>query len=107
MLFSPPMQRYFYVKYFALQLLFLAILGGSALLLLAYPWVVVKVLAVLLLVSPVAYLFLCALFPPAIDKTCPACRQPALVPLRPGEPIGVRCTACGQVDEEHTTAYLD
>ncbi|MBI3271322.1 MAG: hypothetical protein HYZ53_20165 [Planctomycetes bacterium] len=101
------MERFFFLKYVLLQLLFFALLAGFLALFLRYPWATAKGLLGILLLAPIAWFFLSALHPAPIDKRCPKCSRPALVPLRKGAPIGVRCAECGFVDEEHSTAYLD
>jgi len=54
----------------------------------------------------VAWIAISVLWPARADRSCPACRQDALVRLDPDDAVGVRCTACGFRDETQSAWIL-
>ena len=64
-------------------------------------------LAAALVGLPVGWMVMSVFAPASPNRKCPECEKDGLVPLRPGDEAGVRCTACGHVDEAASTAPLD
>lgn len=95
------------MKHFATLLATFSVAAFLFAMLIRFQGIVLAGMAVLLVVFPVGYLLVSALWPPKADKKCPECGQEGLIPLVPGEGQGTRCTACGHLDEAASTAYLD
>lgn len=58
-----------------------------------------------LVLVPVGWTLVSALWPGKAERNCPACRKDALVRLDSSTTVGIRCTACGWRDES-ASAWL-
>jgi hypothetical protein len=59
------------------------------------PYLVGGVLALMV----AGWILASVLSPGRVDRTCPRCGRPGLVPLTRKSPLGVRCKECGYLDE--------
>jgi len=66
------------------------------------PYLVGGVLAL----TVAGWIILSVLSPGRVDRTCPRCGRPGLVPLERKNPLGVRCRECGYRDETGHIANL-
>ena len=89
-----------------LQLLWILIVAGAAMLLASASNWLGAVVGTVLLSAAGLWILVSVLWPSAPDRRCPACRKNGLVKIRRGEP-GVRCELCGFRDETLHVAYLD
>lgn len=65
-----------------------------------FGWALGSVFAVMLL-----WIIISILFPGSVDRRCPACAEDRLESLNQTTTRGIRCAACGFVDEEASSFY--
>jgi Zn ribbon nucleic-acid-binding protein len=58
-----------------------------------------------LVLVPVGWTLVSALWPGKAERNCPACRKDALARMDSSSTVGIRCTACGWRDES-ASAWL-
>lgn len=87
-------------------LAFLAAVGTGVAVVLAGPRAVLAIALGILLLTPVAWVLVSALWPARAERGCPACGRDALRRIDPRATHGVRCDACGFRDETRSAWLL-
>ena len=87
-------------------LAFLGAVGTGVAVVLAGPRAILALALGLLLLTPVVWILVSALWPARAERGCPACGRDALARIDPRATHGVHCGACGFRDETRSAWLL-